>query len=691
MDAASSKIHLVIAGTKHTAISLHATDSISACFTARILFLTDPGTSPGDFLGSTASCQAIDSDDGAHYWAGIITKAEEKGLNAKNKLRIEVTLRPRFWSLSQQTDHRVIQGMSAVDMVNATLARHNFDQADIQWQLTRNYQVQPYTVQYKETDLDFVQRLLSDNGISYWFDNESGQDIIHFTDHNSHFPYVDLGAIPLIPPTGTESGSKRAQACFHRFGKTTGSRPRRTTLHDWNDMTPHIRLLAGDVPAKNASNTDVIYGSGQTLMETANTRAQTENERNAVASNQYLLDGSVASLAPGMAFSFEHPDLTQYSGDYLVIEMSHKIVQRAGAEIEGDGTDLSYTNSVKLISRETPFRPPAVPKPILPTVYTARVENDGDYALLDEWGRLRLRNVFDLEPSQPTQATPFIRKAQSYAGGPGDSGTATGLHMPLTGGAEVLWGSIDGDPDRPVILGTLPNPETPSPINSDNPAQNRMRTASDNEWLLDDTTDQEKIELKQGDVDQPFNLFRLDANSEGHKIRLACTYGALAVYAKKTMLIDAGDTITQTHDNDRTELVENQSSLTTKNKDIYAQAATDHVHTAKKNVKHYAKENIEHRAEKITTWRAQKNTRLTIKQGDQIISVENSSLVIQSPNKLAITGKGGGTIKIGQNGGGLEIDSGGNVKLYGKKVTLNGASGTTFNGKLGRESCRERV
>ncbi|MFV1993308.1 MAG: hypothetical protein ACC635_05330, partial [Acidiferrobacterales bacterium] len=350
------------------------------------------------------------------------------------------------------------------------------------------------------------------------------------------------------------------------------------------------------------------------------------------------------------------------------------------AEIEGDGTDLSYTNSVKLISREKPFRPPATRKPVLPTVYTARVENDGDYALLDEWGRLRLRNVFDLEPSQQTLATPFIRKAQPYAGGPGDGGTATGLHMPLTGGAEVLWGSIDGDPDRPVILGTLPNPETPSPINSDNPAQNRLRTVSDNEWLLDDTTDQEKIELKQGDVDEPFNLFRLDANSEGHKIRLACSYGALAVYAKKTMLIDAGDTITQTHDNDRTEIVENQSSLTTKNKEIYTQAATDQVHTAKKNVKHQARENIEHRAEKITTWRAQKNARLTIKQGDQIISIENSSLVIQSPNKLAITGKGGGTIKIGQNGGGLEIDSGGNVKLYGKKVTLNGANGTTFNG-----------
>ncbi len=680
MDAASSKIHFVIAGAKQTAISLHASDAISACFTTRILFLTEPGTNPGAFLGSQASCQAIDSDDGAHYWAGIITQVEEKGLNAKNKLRIEITLRPRLWSLSLQTDHRVIRGMSAVELVNATLARHNIDQADIQWQLNRLYPMLPYTVQYKETDLAFIQRLLSDNGISYWFDCENGQDIVRFTDHNSHFPYVDLGAIPLIPPTGTESGSKRAQACFHRFGKTSGARPRRTALHDWHDMTPQVRLLAGDIPGKDSNDTDVIYGSGQTQIEAASIRAETENERNAVAADQYLLDGSVASLAPGMAFSFKHPDLTRYSGDYLVVEMSHKIIQRAGAEIEGDGTDLSYTNSVKLISREKPYRPPAASKPVLPTVYTARVENDGDYALLDERGRLRLRNVFDLEPSRPTQATPFIRKAQSYGGGPGEGGTATGLHLPLTGGTEVLWGSIDGDPDRPVILGTLPNPETPSPINSDNPAQNRLRTASDNEWLLDDTTGQERIELKQGDVDEPFNLFRLDANNEGHKIRLACTYGALAVYAKKTMLVDAGDTITQKHGNDRTEIVENESNLATKNKDIYAQAATDHVHTAKKNIKHTAKENIEQRAEKITTWRAQKNARLTIKQGDQIISVENSSLVIQSPNKLAITGKGGGSIKIGQNGGGLEIDSGGNVKLYGKKVTLNGASGTTFNG-----------
>ena len=145
---------------------------------------------------------------------------------------------------------------------------------------------------------------------------------------------------------------------------------------------------------------------------------------------------------------------------------------------------------------------------------------------------------------------------------PGGSG-ATGAAFPFRDGVEVLWASVDGDPNRPVILGALPNPSTLSPVTSRNFGDNIIRTGGRNELLMHDIKGAEHIELKQGDYDRPFNLMRLDANSAGHSIKFACTLGAMEIYAKQTMKVEAGDSITQTHGNDRTETIENTHTLTT--------------------------------------------------------------------------------------------------------------------------------
>jgi hypothetical protein len=163
---------------------------------------------------------------------------------------------------------------------------------------------------------------------------------------------------------------------------------------------------------------------------------------------------------------------------------------------------------------------------------------------------------------------------------------------------------------------------------------------------------------------------------------MACMLGAMEFYAKKTTKIEAGDSITQTQGNDRTETVENSHKLTTKNKDIQYQAATDQTHDAKDNISHKADKNIEHKSGEATRWSVSRNYVVTIKQGDQIIKIDNGSLKIQAAKAISIKGTGAGTIKIGQSGAGIQIDGGGNVKLYGNTVTVTGSSGVKIKGQV---------
>jgi len=134
------------------------------------------------------------------------------------------------------------------------------------------------------------------------------------------------------------------------------------------------------------------------------------------------------------------------------------------------------------------YRPKrATPKPRLHRLMNAKVDSDGDgkYADIDEQGRYKLIAAFDLSGKDGGQASRWMRMVQPYAG------PEYGLHMPLHKGAEVVWACIDGDLDRPLICGAVPNPNNTSPVTKDNQTKSIIRTAGQNEIALDDNQGKE--------------------------------------------------------------------------------------------------------------------------------------------------------------------------------------------------------
>jgi type VI secretion system secreted protein VgrG len=140
-----------------------------------------------------------------------------------------------------------------------------------------------------------------------------------------------------------------------------------------------------------------------------------------------------------------------------------------------------------------PARKTFIPK--VSGIMSAKIESgSGDeYAFIDDQGRYKAKMLFDLSDKSNGEATLPIRLTQGY------SGPGYGIHFPNHADAELLWACVDGNPDRPIGLGTVPNPSTATPVTSQNKMQNVIRTAAGNELIMDDKSKESQILINTTD------------------------------------------------------------------------------------------------------------------------------------------------------------------------------------------------
>ncbi|MFZ1985013.1 MAG: phage baseplate assembly protein V, partial [Desulfatitalea sp.] len=150
-------------------------------------------------------------------------------------------------------------------------------------------------------------------------------------------------------------------------------------------------------------------------------------------------------------------------------------LQAAAGLAQGDGAQAAYGNQLTCMPADVSYRPPRrTPRPIISGLMTAHVDAAQleDRAEIDDQGRYKLVMPFDLSGADPGKASRFVRKAQPYGG------KAMGMHFPLHKGTEVICSFSNGDPDRPIIVGVVPNPETRSVVTAENSTRNVIRTPS---------------------------------------------------------------------------------------------------------------------------------------------------------------------------------------------------------------------
>jgi type VI secretion system secreted protein VgrG len=266
--------------------------------------------------------------------------------------------------------------------------------------------------------------------------------------------------------------------------------PSSVTLKDYNYRTPEVDLT-GQKPVKDG-DLGTVYEYAGHFKNVTEAGAAADALASRLAVQQLIVTGesNCRGMRAGKRFTLKDHFKDEMNTTYLVVRISH-----IGAHImTGQSANtFTYTNRFHCLSadRIDLFRPrmrSSAPK--LPGIITAQIEANGSsYASLDEMGRYKVRLPFDLSDTKNHEASRYIRLAQPY------SGSNYGMHFPSHEGAEMVLACIDGNPDRPLGLATVPNADTISPVVSGNKQESVIRTAAGNEFVLDDTDQKQKVRL----------------------------------------------------------------------------------------------------------------------------------------------------------------------------------------------------
>jgi type VI secretion system secreted protein VgrG len=594
---------------------------------------------------------------------GLVTRVAAFGRNLDRfeyRLRLASPLHP----LKLNRQSRVFLRRTVVEIAKEVLEGAGIPACQVEFQTHHDYPQREFTAQYQESDYAFLSRQLAYWGLFFHFEQTDEACKLVIRDHTQELPQLaETGLLRYRE----QSGQNRSEETLYWLQPKIETLPQAVQLNDHNYRTPSTNLKvhqgsASEIPGQGV---DYRYGEHQQTPEEGSWLAQARIEAFDWQRRTYAAESDCCTLTPGQTFTLtDHPD-PALNGDYMVVSVSHRGDQNSGDAATRDGAGRHYSNRLILVRNGVSYRHPLpAEEPRLRGPLTARVESDGSsYPHLDEQGRYTVRLPYDLSDTEQAEASHQVRMMQPYGG------NNYGFHFPIHAGTEVVLGHLDGNPDRPLILGALPNPETPSPVNADNPSQHILRSWGGNELLFDDWAGKERIELF---TRARQNILSLDARKEAQQIRLASEQGDMKIEAGKTILQRSGDSHTLEAGNNHEVAVENNQRLMTKNQEIQLNAATDIDFKAKQHVRFQAEaQNVELDAQGNSIQTTEGHASHRVRQGDLHMVIESGAFSLRVAKRLAIKGEGGGDIHIGQAGCRFEIDTQGNLNLSGNTLRMD--------------------
>ena len=422
---------------------------------------------------------------------------------------------PRLWQATLARDNELFLEKNVRDIIEDILAQTGLTSSDYDIRLTADYSVWEYICQYQESDFSFVSRRMEREGIYYYFEQtENGDKLIVTDSSTSHANIPGQPTMNYIPPSGfapPEEDAVRSFICRHQI------LPARVVLKDYNYRRPTLDLRGeADVDAAGGRGTVYIYGEHFKTTEEGNALARVRAEELLSREQVFYGESTAAHLRPGYIFELAGHYRDSYNQRYLVLDVSHKGRQTRflsqGAFEEGVSGEEGpgYVNQFSAIPADVQFRPERkTQRPRINGTMNATIDaaGDGQYAEIDDEGRYKVVLPFDQSGNSEGRASRWCRMAQPYAG------ANYGMHFPLHKGTEVLLTFIDGDPDRPIISGSVPNPDTMSPVTGGNQTKSVIRTGGGNQIAIEDSNGGQQIHLSsptQG------SIISLGAPNEGN-------------------------------------------------------------------------------------------------------------------------------------------------------------------------------
>jgi type VI secretion system secreted protein VgrG len=610
-----------------------ATEALGRLFRFDLDLLSkDPNIKFEDLLGQNVTVRLELPQDKTRYFNGFVSRFSLSG-SLGDLSAYTVTVHPWLWFLTRTADCRIFQEMIAPDIIKQVFRDHGF--TDFEEALSGSYRKWTYCVQYRETDFNFVSRLMEQEGIYYYFKHEKDKNTLVLSDSvSSHEAFPGYEKIPFFPP---DEHLRREEHHIHDWTVSQEVQPGIYALNDYDFERPKANLqVKSSIQRGHARAKMEIFdypgeytqtGDGETYVRARIEELQAEYEQVQGQSN-------ARGLCVGSLFQLVDYPREDQNREYLVVSATHELESDAYTSGLTAEVEDVYSCSFTALDSKQPYRQPrTTPKPMVQGPQTAVVVGPaGEEICTDKYGRVKIQFHWDRYGKNDENSSCWVRVSHPTAG----KGWGA-VQIPRIG-QEVIVEFLEGDPDQPIITGRVYNANQMPPFELPGAGMvSGMKSNSTpggggyNEMSMNDTKGEEGI-IIHGQYDMNTTVEHDQTNTVNNDF-------AETIKNNATIKITDGN---YSHD------------VMTGTADYHVQSALTEKYDATQE----------------TTVKGN----LTVKSttGAIAVSADAAHVMIDAATKITLH-TGASTI---------EMDAGGNIKIDGVNITINGAVSVAIKGTM---------
>ncbi|HHL7763834.1 TPA: type VI secretion system Vgr family protein [Escherichia coli] len=443
--------------------SLGGTETVGELFTYSIKLKT-PDTLNLGYVSPAANlqlkpmvgkdlCVNIELDGGGkRYISGLVTAARVAGHQGRSVV-YELRLEPWLKILTHTSDYKAFQNKNVVDILDEVLDEYPWP---VEKRLVENYPTRAWQVQYGETDFAFIQRLMQEWGIYWWFEHSENSHTLVLADAiNVHKACADS---PLV--CYYQKGLKLDKEFIHTITANESLRSGQWVLNDFDFMKPRSLLKSTVANPRETGLAEYEHyewpgdyftkSEGEML-----TRIRMEEQRS--PGSRVQGSGNIRTLMTGFTFTLENYPTAEVNREYLLVQTTLFI--QDNAQHSGQEQHFSYSTSFELHPTSEVYRPQrTLSKPHTKGPQSAIVTGPaGQEIWTDKYGRVKVQFGWDRYGKNDENSSCWVRVSYPWAG----KGFG-GIQIPRIG-QEVLVDFKNGDPDLPIIVGLTYNQDTMPP------------------------------------------------------------------------------------------------------------------------------------------------------------------------------------------------------------------------------------
>ncbi len=445
-------------------VSFRGTESLGRPFEFVVELLSEKPVRAADIVDQDATVTLFQGNNRPRFFSGRVFTFE--ALEQRGRLhRTRLTMRPWAFLLTREHDCRTFhpaaafplhQNDTAPSIIQEVWRSHGFSM--FRSKLSPAFPKRELTVQYRESTFDFLQRLMEEEGIYYFFDHSRGRhDLVLCDSRGNHDPFPGAETVRWLPSgSGTTNDEHLSDwAGVKEFSATSA------VLADFDFTKPRTPLQASGVDPLEFSQRFEFFDYPGKFAEQADGErlARIRAEELAQGTQRFVTTGSSRSLAPGFVFRLTGPTRPDQRDTYLVVSATYEAHNDIGDSGQTDASRVAFSCRAVVQSLAKQFRPARVtPRPVIAGPQTAVVcGKPGEEIETDQFGRVKVRFHWDRQASADERSSPFIRVAQTWAG------KKYGALFTPRIGHEVVVEFLEGDPGKPIVVGSVYNQDNMPP------------------------------------------------------------------------------------------------------------------------------------------------------------------------------------------------------------------------------------